>query len=65
MTVVLRVSSFAEKIKDQPSAGLGEGFASLTEQRRIYDYFAVPLDQTAKIRVLHSGDDLPGLEITY
>jgi hypothetical protein len=58
----LRVAFSTDEIRDEPPADFGEGFDSLTAQRHIYDYFAVPFDETAEVRVLRQGDDVPALE---
>lgn len=59
----LRVAFSSEEILEEPPADLGEGFDSVTAQRHLYDYFSVPMDEMAEVRVLRTGEDLPGLEV--
>lgn len=51
-----------ERIENQPPSDLGQGFASWSEERHLYEYFGVVLDHEPELRVLLVGDDLPGLE---
>jgi hypothetical protein len=51
-----------EKIENQPPTDFGQGFASLGEERHLYEYFGVAMNREPELRVLLEGDDLPGLE---
>src|SRR5436190_1225871 len=56
---ILQVAFSADEIREEPPADLGEGFDSLTDQRHLYDYFALAFDERTEIRVLRTGQDLP------
>ena len=58
----LRVAYTKDTLIGQPHVDMGEGFDSLTDERHIYAYFGVPLDEKRDVRVLRIGEDLPGLE---
>ncbi|HWC31163.1 MAG TPA: PRC-barrel domain-containing protein [Dehalococcoidia bacterium] len=60
----LRVAFSADQIREQPPADIGRGFDSATDQRRLYEYFAVPFDESREVRVLGLDDDIPGQEVT-
>jgi hypothetical protein len=51
-----------ERVLAQPHVDVGEGFASLTEEERIYRYFGLPFDELRDIRVLREGQPLPGTQ---
>jgi hypothetical protein len=48
-----------EQIENQPPSDHGQGFASWGEERHLYEYFGVVLDQEPALRVLLEHDDLP------
>lgn len=51
-----------QKVIDQPHITVGEGFSSLSEEEAIHDYFGIPFTDCRDVRVLHQGQELPGLE---
>ena len=61
----LQVAYSADEIRDEPLADLGANFDSIGDQRHLYEYFAMPLDEDREVRVLHSGEDLPNSETVY
>jgi len=58
----LRSDVTREAIEHQPPSDFGQGFANLGEERHLYEYFDVVMDQEPELRVLLEGDELPGLE---
>ena len=58
----LTVPLTSEKIHGQPHVDIGEGIPSLTEEHRIYDYYGMPYQEMHDTRVLHAGDQIPGME---
>ncbi len=56
----LTVPYAKEKVADQPHIDVGEGFDSETDEHEMCDYFGLPFDADADIRVLHADDELPG-----
>jgi len=58
----LTVPITSEKIHGQPHVDVGEGIPSLTEEHRIYDYYGMPYQEMHDTRVLHAGDQIPGME---
>jgi len=58
----LRANLTQEMILEQPPSSIGEGFASITEEEHLFDYFGLPFSELRDIRVLRAGDYPPGLE---
>ena len=51
------------EIENQPPSDFGQGFASLSQERHLYEYFGLATDREHELRVLLERDDLPGLEM--
>jgi hypothetical protein len=52
-----------QRIIDQPPIAIGEGFSSLSEEEAIYEYFGIPFSTLRDVRVLHLGQEYPGMEM--
>ena len=65
LTGVVRVQYENDIISNQPPTDHGEGFASASDERRLYGFFGLPLGEGTDLRVLHAGDDLPDSESVY
>ena len=61
----VRVPFVYNKIRNQPPTDHGEGFASRTDEQRLYNYFALPQSEKSDLRVLHERDDPPWSESTF
>jgi hypothetical protein len=56
-----RVGYSKARIAGEPPVDIGEGFDSLTDEHNLYNYFGIPFDELRDVRVLHGGDEYPGL----
>jgi hypothetical protein len=52
-----------DRVLGQPHIDVGQGFASLTDEEQIYNYFGLPFLEVRDVRVLRSGQELPGIEV--
>jgi hypothetical protein len=59
----LSVPMSRDRVLGQPHIDVGQGFASLTDEEQIYNYFGVPFLEVRDVRVLRSGQELPGMEV--
>lgn len=57
----LRTTHSSLELNGQPHVDVGEGLDSLIDQRDIFAYFGLEGPEDADMRVLHIGQDLPGL----
>lgn len=56
----LRTHYRKAEVLSQPHVDMGEGFDSLSDERAIYAYFGLPLDEKRDFRVLRAGQPYPG-----
>jgi hypothetical protein len=59
----LSVPMSRDRVLGQPHIDVGQGFASLTDEEQIYNYFGLPFLEVRDVRVLRSGQELPGMEV--
>ncbi len=61
----LVVGHLADTVRQAPQPDLEEGLDSRSEEKRLYEYFDVPLTEPREVRVLKTEEASPGLEQSW